>query len=241
MTEQQKNKAKKVFLAVLLVVFALLLVRQYLPMIELPTDSHIEEELGRLKSLRGDLAVMKKMNSDWQKEVSELRGKSGQFWIRSRTTLPVEQEVLEEFNNIARMASVNIQSKEARLIKTNNVNYIQEVELRMEMRSVSMREVTRLLREVENARHSFSWASCKIEPDNLQKPTGVKLSGRLRAFVLNDEAIKILGGDVPLGTADNEAGKPANKGASKGGKGTVTGKSSTRRTLSSGGKGGSIK
>ena len=239
MTQQQKNKLQKIVLGGLIVVFIILLGRQYLPMIELPTDSHIQEEQDRLKSLRGDLAVQKKMNQDWQGELAALRSKSGQFWIRTRTTLPVEQEVLEEFNNIARLASVNIQSREARLIKTNNVNYIQEVELRMEMRGVSMREVTRLLRELENARHSFCWSSCKIEPDNLQKPTGVKLSGRLRAFVLNEEAVKVLGGDVslvdlPVDTAKSKASKTP-------GKGTVKGKTPTRRVTPNGNKGGNAK
>lgn len=239
MTQQQKNKIQKIVLAMLLVAFAFMLGHQYLPMIELPTDSHIESEQTRLKSLRSDLSVMKKMNQDWQAELSELRSKSGQFWVRTRTTLPVEQEVLEEFNSIARLASVNIQSREAKLIKTNNVNYIQEVELRMEMRGVSMREVTRLLRELENAKHSFAWASCKIEPDNLQKPTGVKLSGRLRAFVLNEEAVKILGGDLKLDETE-EVGKPRNgKGVSKvASAGSVKGKAASRKIVSAGNNGG---
>ncbi|MBQ7178288.1 MAG: hypothetical protein IJS08_12810 [Victivallales bacterium] len=239
MTQQQKNKYQKIILGVLILAFVLMLGHQYLPMIELPTDSHIQEEQNRLKSLRGDLAVMKKMNQDWQAELAELRGKSGQFWVRTRTTMPVEQEVLEEFNKIARLASVNIQSREARLIKTNNVNYIQEVELRMEMRGVSMREVTRLLRELENARHSFSWSSCKIEPDNLQKPTGVKFSGRLRAFVLNEEAVKVLGGDVSLDDVALDTSKSKSSKAT--GKGTVKGKTSTRKVVSGGNKGGNAK
>ena len=244
MTQQQKNKLQKVVLAALLLAFAVMLINQYMPMIELPTDSHIQEEQNRLKSLRSDLAVKKKMNQDWQAEVAGLRSKSGQFWLRTRTTLPVEQEVLEEFNNIARLASVNIQSREARLIKTNNVNYIQEVELRMEMRGVSMREVTRLLRELENARHSFSWSSCKIEPDNLQKPTGVKLSGRLRAFVLNEEAVKVLGGDVSLDdivdASKSKMGKGmGSNGTSKGvSKGKVKGKAPSRKSVSAGNNGG---
>ena len=124
-------------------------------------------------------------------------------------------------------------------IKTNNVNYIQEVELRMEMRGVSMREVTRLLRELENARHSFSWSSCKIEPDNLQKPTGVKFSGRLRAFVLNEEAVKVLGGEVSLDNVGMDTGKSKSSKAT--GKGTVKGKTSTRKVVSGGNKGGNAK
>ena len=62
MTQQQKNKYQKIILGVLILAFVLMLGHQYLPMIELPTDSHIQEEQNRLKSLRSDLAVMKKMN-----------------------------------------------------------------------------------------------------------------------------------------------------------------------------------
>ncbi len=235
MTDLQKNKMKRIVLVTLLVIVSLLVLRQYMPMVELPTDSRIEDEMARLKSLRGDLAVTQKMNSDWQKEVAELRGKSGLFWVRKRPTLPVEQEVLEEFNNIARLASVNIQSREARLVKNNNANYIQEVELRMDMRSVSMREVTRLMKELDEAKREFRWASCKIDPDNVQKPTGVKLSGRLRAFVLTEEATRILGGDVHVDA-------PETAGSKSGGvRSGARSRAASRRTTSSRSAGGALK
>lgn len=205
MASMTKINTKQLFLGGMLVVLAILLLRQYLPMIQLPTNGRIQEETQRLQSRMDDLAVQKKMNSDWELELDRLRKKAAIFWVRTKTSMPVEQEVLEEFNNVARLASVNIQSKEPRLVKVPNSNFVQEVEIRLDMRSVSMKEFTRLLREIERNRRKFYWASCKIDPDNVQKPTGIRVSGRLKAYVLTEDCDRIFGGSAAAYTADASA------------------------------------
>ncbi len=206
MAASNGNMRRYLLLAVLVIV-GLFFVRQYLPMIELPTKGRIEEEQQRLQSKMSDLAVQQKMKADWENELVQLRGKASLFWVRVNQGMPVEQEVLEEFNRIARTASVNIQSRESRLQKTPNVNYIQEVELRIELRGVTMREFSRLLREISRSRRKFHWISCTVNPDNIQKPTGVRVVGRLRAYVLTDEATRLLG-SAPVEKL-NEAAKTA--------------------------------
>lgn len=192
MANISKLKSKQIVLIGLMAVLVILLFRQYMPMVELPTNGLIEDELVRLKSLRNDLAVEKKMNIDWQQEQMALASKASIFWVRTKPGIPVEQEVLEEFNNIVRLASVNIQTKESKLLKVPNSNYIQEVELKLEMRGASMREFSRLLSEIETNRRRFFWASCRIDPDNPLKPTGVRVSARLKAFIMTEEGGRLL-------------------------------------------------
>lgn len=191
MAVKDKQKTKQLVLVAIMIFCGILVARQYMPMIQLPTDGLIEKEMKRLKAKRNDLTIMHNRNDEWQNELSELREKASLFWVRTKTTSPVEQEVLDEFNNIARLASVNIQSKEPKLLKTPNSTYVQEVELRIDMRGVSMREFTRLLKEVENSRRKFYWASCRIDPDNSQKPTGIRVVARLKAYILTEEANRI--------------------------------------------------
>ena len=201
------NNVRRYLLLAVMVIVGLLFVRQYLPMIEIPTDGRIKEEEQRLQSRLGDLAVQKKMNEDWEKELVQLRGKATMFWVRVRQGIPVEQEVLEEFNKITTRAIVNITSRESRPLKNPNSNYIQEVELKIELRSVSMREFSRLLKEISQNRRKFYWVYCTINPDNAQKPTGIRVSGRLRAYVLTDEGTRLLG-SAPVEQLP-ETGKPS--------------------------------
>lgn len=198
-----KTKAKQIFLGVLLVIVTILVIRKYLPMVELPTSGRIQEEQEKLSSLMMDLAVQQKTNDEWNLRVAQIRKKASAFWVRTKTGMPLEQEVVEEFNNVARLASVNIQSKEPKLVKSQNMNYLQEVELRVEMRGITMKEFTRLLKEISRNKRKFYWASCKIDPDNIQKPTGIRVTGRLKAYVLTEEAVRL------LGSASNDEAAPA--------------------------------
>lgn len=215
MANTSNSKGKMVFLVVVLIIVTILLVRQYLPMVQIPTNGRIAEEEQVLQSKVNDLAVQKHTTAEWQHELAQLRKKSTGFWVRVRTGMPVESEVLEEFNNVARLASVNIQSREPRLVKVPNATYIQEVEIRIELRGVTMREFSRLLRELSRNRRKFHWVSCRIDPDNVQKPTAVRVTGRLRAYVLTEEGTKLLGSaaEEPQEKSENNRSVPAVKTA----------------------------
>ena len=201
------NRVRHYLLLTFLVVVGIFFVRQYLPMIEIPTNGHIKEEEARLQSRMNDLAVQIKMNEDWGKELMQLRGKASVFWVCMQPGVPVEQEVLEEFNNISRLASVNIQQREPKLLRNQKANYIQEVELRIELRGVSMREFSRLLKEISRNRRKFYWVTCMISPDNLNKPTGIRVTGKLVAYVLTEEGTRLLD-SAPVETANEKASEP---------------------------------
>jgi len=211
MAAASNNNVRRYLLLAVLVIVGLFFIRQYLPVIEIPTDGRIAEEQQRLQSKLSDLAVQKKMNEDWDNKLVNLRDRASIFWVRVRQGMPVEQEVLEEFNNIARNASVNIQSRTPHLGKNVNASYIQEVDIKIELRGITMKEFSRLLREISRNRRKFHWVSCKIEPDNLQKPTGIKVNGSLRAFVLNDDGMRLIGSaPVTNTTVPAKTTEPAN-------------------------------
>ena len=200
MAASNNNVRRYLLLAVLALVMIIFL-RQYISMIEIPTDGRIKQEEARLQSRMNDLAVQMKMNEDWGKELMQLRDKASAFWVRVQPGIPVEQEVLDEFNNITRVASVNINQREAKPKKNPKTGFIQEVEVRIELRSVSMREFSRLLREISRNRRKFYWSTCMISPDNLNKPSGIKVTGVLVAYVLSEEGTRLLGSapvEVPV-------------------------------------------
>ena len=177
---------------VIMAILGIMLVRQYLPEVQLPTNGRIAEEEMRLNSKLSDLAVQRKMNEDFNAEIDGLRGKMSMFWTPGRVGVPVEQEVLDEFNRVVRLSGVNIQNKEAKLLKNANATFIQEVEIRLDMRDVTMREYTRFMQQISQNKRKFYWYQCRIEPDNVQKPMGLKVSARLRAFVLTEDASTLL-------------------------------------------------
>ena len=196
MAAMDKKTKQQILLVILLVGFLVIVAKQYLPSLKLPTQARIDEQMRILQSRKSDLAVQQKMNDDWRQELGELQAKTSIFWTRKRPTMPVEQEVAEEFKEITRLASVNLQRTSSKLQKNLSANYVQTVEVELQMTNSSMQEFARLLREVNNHRRKLYWTSCKIDPDNQQKPNGIRVNARLQAYVLNDDASRILANGV---------------------------------------------
>ena len=196
MAAMDKKTKQQILLVILLVGFLVIVAKQYLPSLKLPTQARIDEQMRILQSRKSDLAVQQKMNDDWRQELGELQAKTSIFWTRKRPTMPVEQEVAEEFKEITRLASVNLQRTSSKLQKNLSANYVQTVEVELQMTNSSMQEFARLLREVNNHRRKLYWTSCKIDPDNQQKPKGIRVNARLQAYVLNDDASRILANGV---------------------------------------------
>jgi hypothetical protein len=211
MAANLKDNKQRIVLVVVMVVLAFLLARQYLPMIKLPTTGRIQEEMKTLASAKTDLAVQQKMNDDWRTSLGKLQAKTTEFWMRQRTGVPIEQEVSDEFKNVTRLAGVNIQKTSARLQKTPSANFVQEVEVEVQLSNASMREFSRLLRELKSHKRKFYWTYCKIDPDNQQNPTSVRINGRLRAYVLNDDAKRILENGVSDTPVAKTTAKPAGR------------------------------
>ena len=79
---------------------------------------------------------------------------------------------------------------------TDYSDNIQQVELTVRIRA-SMREIARLMVEIDAADPPFFWSQCTIRPNNPKNPSGVVLSGRVAALMLKSEATKLLDADNP--------------------------------------------
>ncbi|MBR4674364.1 MAG: hypothetical protein IKP00_07865 [Victivallales bacterium] len=228
MAKNANSTAKTKVLLIILVIVGLLLVRQYMPSVKLPTNSAIQDEMLRLDSRQRDLENAQVVRRELGNELQRLRAKASTLWVRKRPGNAVEQEVLDEFNNIVRLAGINIQSREAKLNKVQNASYVQEVEVHADIRGVTMREFMRFLKEVEANPRRFHWSLCKIDPDNVNKPTGIRANCRLKVYVLSEDAMRLLSSEA-IASAANVSKET--------GKGTKQAKGNDRTRSSSGARG----
>ena len=196
MAKKQNSTAKMTVLLVVMGILAVLLLRQYLPAIQLPTDGAIQDELLRLDSRQKDLENARVVRREIGNELQRLRAKSSGFWVRKCPGNAVEQEVLDEFNNIVRLAGINVQSREAKLNKVQNSMYVQEVEIHADIRGVTMKEFMRFLKEIDANARRFHWSACKIDPDNVNKPTGIRANCHLKAYLLSEDAMRLLSSET---------------------------------------------
>ena len=211
MANNKNSTAKTKVLLVVMVILGILLVRQYLPAIQLPTDGAIQDEMLRLDSRQRDLENARDVRRELGNELQRLRAKASGFWVRKRPGNAVEQEVLDEFNNIVRLAGINVQSREAKLLKPQTPTYIQEVEIHADIRGVTMKEFMRFLKEVEANPRRFHWSSCKIDPDNVNKPTGIRANCRLTAYLLSEDATRLLSSETVAVEPSKEGAKSTPK------------------------------
>jgi len=201
------NRRQLVLLALMLVI-GFFFVRRYVTF-ALPTTPLIDERLLKLQSLRGDLQVARKQAEDRLQEIKALQSLAEPYWVPTGQRALVDQEINKEFGKLLRQAQLPANHKiDLQRNKLPGVNHIQEVQIRLELRGISMREVSRLLQEVHKYGDKLSWSYCRIEPDNPRTPKNVNLSARLRALVLGNEGEDYLNQSA-AGKQRNEQGVPA--------------------------------
>ncbi len=192
-----KPKTRQNLLLATMVVVCLLVVRQYLPVIQLPTAGRVAAQERKLKSLQGDLMVARKTQEERQASLRSLRTLADPFWVPSGPTAKVDQEISAEFNRITRLAQLSnaTGSQKVDVNKEKNGSCLQEVILSVEIKGVSMRDLSRfftLMRSTPAGR-KFRWEYCKLQADNPRTPSAVNLSARFRVLVLNNDALAFLG------------------------------------------------
>lgn len=185
----RRRKILLLLVSVLAVVFAL----QFsgLSFEEFPTKALIEEQAKQLRTSRKRLAKLSRENVQGENRLAELRAKASPFW-----TVESEQGALQEirsnFDRIARKAMISKQQVfSPRKADLPNYDYLYEVEFSVTI-TATMKEITRLLYEMEKADHVFQWTQCSITVTNRRTPTEVRLNGKVRAVVLRPEAQAIL-------------------------------------------------
>ena len=187
-----KINRRQLVLLLLMLLIGFFFVRRFISF-SLPTSALLEQRVQELQSLRSDLLVARKQSSERQEELQALQSLAEPYWFASGQRALVDQEINKEFGKLLRQAQLPATQKiDLQRNKLPGLSHIQEVQIRLELRGVSMREVSRLLQEVHGYGDKLNWNYCRIEPDNPRQPKNVNLSARLRALVLGSEAVDFL-------------------------------------------------
>lgn len=184
----RRRKILLLLVLVLAVVFAL----QFsgLSLAELPTNAVIEQQTTELHAARKLLAKLSRESARDEHHLAELRAQATPFWSVSEQH--ADQEIRQNFDRVARDAKISKQQVFApRRADLQDYDYLYEVEFSVSLMG-TMKEISRLLYEMEKSDHVFQWTQCSIAPANRRSPTEVRLSGKIRALVLRPEAQAIL-------------------------------------------------
>ncbi len=185
----RRRKILLLLVLVLAVVFAL----QFsgLSFDEVPTGTLIEEQAKQLRTSRKLLAKLSQEDLQDENHLAELRVDASPFWTVESEAGAI-QEIRANFDRIARKAMISKQQVfSPDKADIPNYDYLYEVTFSVTI-TATMKEITRLLYEMERADHVFQWTQCSITVTNRRNPTEVRLNGKVRAVVLRPEAQAIL-------------------------------------------------
>ncbi|MBP1582992.1 MAG: hypothetical protein J6866_03450 [Victivallales bacterium] len=204
------NSRRQTVLLIVMLVIGLLLAKRYLGDWELPTSKHIEEKIQQLNSARNDLKIAQMGSEHRLEELLELQEMSSDFWRPSSQRGQVDQEIVREFGKLLRRAQLPANHKiDVQRNKLPGVNYLQEVQIKLDLKGVTMKEITRLLSEIRKNNRKLTWVHCQISPDNPRTPQNVNMNATLRAIVLTNEATEFLQtGHATAPSLANGAKKP---------------------------------
>lgn len=201
-------KTRQILLVAIMVIVTLLALKQYLPMIQLPTAKRVQEKQNELKSLQSDMKVAKKTYQLRLEEIQALQGLAAPFWVPANAASKVDQEISSEFNRITRMAQLTTAagSQKVDIGREKNGSCLQEVTLSVDFKNVTMKDLTRFFTQMRTNPNGkkFRWEYCKVSPDNPRTPNAANMSARFKILVLNNDAMTFLGlRDTPATAAAN--------------------------------------
>ncbi|GEM_PF-1576988 len=211
-----KPKTRQTILIILMVFVCLLVLKRYLPMIQLPTAGRVEQKQRELKSLQNDLLVARKTYQERLASIQSMQTLAEPFWIPSSAAAKVDQEVSAEFNRITRLSQLSTATgtQKVDVNKEKNGSCLQEVVLSADFKNVSMHDLSRFFSQMRSSAmgRKFRWDYCKISPDNAKSPTSVNMSARFKVLVLNNDAMAFLGLNkgAPAPAADTQKASRGN-------------------------------
>lgn len=163
----------------------------------LPTKRAIAEEQARLEQRQEKLDGLQGKIEARDTELADLRQQAAPFW-RIDDRNPVRQKgiIQNEVNRLltkANIRGVDYQVINPRRIDLPEKTLVYEVEVTVNM-TASMREIARVLAEIDRSEQQLTWSQCSVAPLNLRDTSKVRLTGTLRALVLSPDAVALLGG-----------------------------------------------
>ncbi len=163
--------------------------RLEIPMNRLPTPGNIDDEKSKTEELQRELAILKKKQAKYKKQRRILKAQAGAFWPASSDKNP-KVLVQNEFKKLAQNAQVTLDSMGG--IQVNEASeLVREVMFSIQL-NTSMQEFSKLLAQMAQSSHHFYWDRCTIRPDKRKDPRNVRISGKLKTFVLTPEATRFI-------------------------------------------------
>lgn len=185
------TKQNKAILAIGVAIIALLVavyVLRFLNFeIALPTRAMIQAEEERAQKLRQDIEDTKQDVLDIEMERLDLVDATAGFW-------PFEiNKIQDRIEQLARRSGLQLKTVGA----PNPVpvsEYVRAVDVNINSHT-TMKSATRFIQAIEeNGPHRLEWFNCILRPNQPREPTGVQITGKIRAYVLADDAAKFVAG-----------------------------------------------
>jgi hypothetical protein len=169
---------------------------------DLPTRRLIGSEEKVLEKRREQLQSLQEQIDARQGQIAELKRLTASFWkIEDRNPSRQKGVIQNEVNRVlgkANIRGVDYQVINPRRLDLPDKSQVYEIEVTVNM-TASMREIARVLAEVDRSPQTLSWSQCSLAPMNLRDTSKVRLTGTLKAQVLSPDAVDLLrgGSEVP--------------------------------------------
>lgn len=162
---------------------------------DFPTRAVLAEEAGLLDKRAEQLRKLEERLAAQDAEVEALRGRAAPLWRIDDRSLARQRGLIQnEVNRLLAKANVrgaDYQVMNPRRLDLPGKSLVYEVEVTVNI-TATMREIGRVLLEVDRSPIRLTWNQCTIAPHNLREPNKVRLTGTLRAFALAPEAVEFL-------------------------------------------------
>lgn len=153
--------------------------------VNLPTRARIREQRKNLRHQQQklqDFIALQNTRETLREEVAQL---ALGYW-RADSKKPPTTEIQSKIERLGNQTGVRLNRVGAPKIVEISDNLV-AVEVQISS-ATSIRKFARFCRELENHRPRLVWEYCSIRPNRQKDPTGILLSGRVRAYVLSREA-----------------------------------------------------
>ena len=163
----------------------------------LPTAARIQAEERLLAERREQLQQLQDEVASRDGQVAELARLAAPFWsIDDRNSARQKNTLQSEVTRVltkANIRGVDYQIVNPRRLDIAEKSQVYEVEVTVNM-TASMREIARVLAEIDRSTQALTWSQCNLAPLNLRDTSKVRLTGTLRARVLSPDAAALLRG-----------------------------------------------
>lgn len=161
----------------------------------IPTRAGIEAEQDELDRRRGQLQELQAQLATQEGDVASLRRVAAPLWkISDRSAARQKGIIQREVNRLidrANIRGVDYQVMNPKRREIPEMDHVYEVEVTVNI-TASMKEITRVLAEIDQSERLLNWSQCSITPYNLRDPNKVRLTGTLRALVLSPDVVEFL-------------------------------------------------